>query len=158
MKPLKPIKQRVVRLGHNVVKPLMIIGGFCSIALGLLGAVLPVLPTTPFFILAAFLFSKSSPRFHKMIHNLPAIGPLVINWEKYGTISLYAKRMCTITLLVVVSLSFYFADLKLAVKAVMLVSIAGVLTFIWSRPSEIVGLKTKKTSDIQSHLSTESSL
>ncbi len=118
-----------------IFKPLLMLLGFLSVALGILGAVLPVLPTTPFFILAAYLFSKSSPRFHQMILNSPAIGPLVHDWEQHGIISLKAKKMCTAMLFLVVGLSFTFANLKFFVKIVMGVSIIGVLTFIWSRPS-----------------------
>jgi uncharacterized membrane protein YbaN (DUF454 family) len=52
-------------------------GGWAAVALGGLGIVVPGLPTTVFFIIAAWCFSKSSPRFEQWILDLPRIGPMV---------------------------------------------------------------------------------
>lgn len=52
-------------------------GGWLAVVLGGLGVVVPGLPTTVFFIIAAWCFSKSSPRFERWVLDLPRIGPMV---------------------------------------------------------------------------------
>ncbi|HET9771879.1 MAG TPA: YbaN family protein [Acidimicrobiia bacterium] len=52
-------------------------GGWVSVALGGLGIIVPGLPTTVFFIIAAWCFSKSSPRFERWVLDLPRVGPMV---------------------------------------------------------------------------------
>ncbi|MFP3901809.1 MAG: YbaN family protein [Acidimicrobiia bacterium] len=51
--------------------------GWTAVALGGIGIVLPVLPSTGFFVLAAACFARSSPRFERWVLNLPKVGPLV---------------------------------------------------------------------------------
>jgi uncharacterized membrane protein YbaN (DUF454 family) len=53
------------------------VGGWMAVALGGIGIVVPGLPTTVFFIIAAWCFSKSSPRFEQWVLDLPRIGPMV---------------------------------------------------------------------------------
>lgn len=65
---------------------LMILGILCTI-LGVLGVLLPVLPGLPFFILAAFFFSKSSKAMHEKILSIPHIGAALQDWEKYGVMT-----------------------------------------------------------------------
>ncbi|MDP3197121.1 YbaN family protein [Tabrizicola sp.] len=65
-------------------------GGLC-LGMGLLGVVLPVLPTTPFLLLAAGCFARSSPRLHGWLLGHPVFGPPIRNWEENGAISRRAK-------------------------------------------------------------------
>lgn len=55
--------------------------GFLLIGLGFLGAFLPLLPTTPFIIVAAGCFAKSSPKWHQWLMNNPTFGPLLQKWH-----------------------------------------------------------------------------
>ncbi len=61
--------------------------GFISLALGFAGAVLPLLPTTPFILLSAWCFAKSSPRWHAYVKNHSEFGPLLTNWKNNRSIS-----------------------------------------------------------------------
>ncbi len=65
--------------------------GFTFVAIGMLGVVLPVLPTTPFLILAAACFTRSSERWHAWLLSNPTFGPLIQAWERDRCIPRRAK-------------------------------------------------------------------
>ncbi len=67
--------------------------GALSAAVGIVGAFLPLLPSTIFFILAAALFARSSPELEARIINHPVIGPPVIAWREHGAIPHKAKLL-----------------------------------------------------------------
>ncbi|MBB4630797.1 YbaN family protein [Sphingosinicella soli] len=70
--------------------------GFLSLALGIIGAFLPLLPTTIFIIIAAYFFGRSSERLEARILNHPKLGPPVVAWRREGAISTRAKiAACT---------------------------------------------------------------
>jgi len=60
----------------------LIILGWFFVLLGLIGVVLPILPTTPFMIVAAALFAKSSPRFHQMLLNNKYVSEVLRDWDE----------------------------------------------------------------------------
>ena len=66
--------------------------GFASVGLGALGVVLPLLPTVPFMLLAAFFFARSSPRLEAWIVDHPRFGPHVRAWREKGAIGRSGKR------------------------------------------------------------------
>ena len=68
-------------LGTQTKRGLLIIIGFISLALGIAGVVLPLLPTTPFILLTATCFAKSSPRFHRWLLQHPSFGPLIETFQ-----------------------------------------------------------------------------
>ena len=84
---------------------LLIILGWFFLALGAIGAVLPILPTTPFLIVALALFSKSSPRFHQMLLNNRWFGPTLRQWEETRTLSRKTKFKVYLIIVAVFSLS-----------------------------------------------------
>ena len=65
-----------------VGKLLLIIAGSVSLVLGVIGLLLPVMPTVPFLLVAAACWSKASPRLHRRLLALPRIGPMMMQWER----------------------------------------------------------------------------
>ena len=107
--------------------------GFIALALGVIGIVLPLLPTVPFLLLAAFCFAKSSQRLHDWLVTHPKLGPPIQDWRDHGAIRPRAKRLATLTVALAFGLSIALGirPLILGIQAAVL---AGVLTFIWTRP------------------------
>lgn len=81
--PLRPLWQRVVWTA----------AGLLAIALGIAGIFLPLLPTTPFVLLAAFCFARGSPRWEAWLLAHPRFGPMVRNWRDHRAIPLRAKQL-----------------------------------------------------------------
>ncbi|MGO3859795.1 YbaN family protein [Neisseriaceae bacterium CLB008] len=84
---------------------LLLSAGAVSLFLGILGIFLPILPTTPFILLTAACWSRSSPRFHAWLHRHKTFGPMVKNWEHHRAVPKKAKwlawSMMTISCLIV---------------------------------------------------------
>lgn len=120
---------------HVTGKAALIVAGWVCLALGLIGAFLPILPTTPFVILAAFLFSKGSTRLHRWLVSRPYLGPMIVDWEAHGVIRLRAKVLATIVIVLLFGYTLGFVPVPVWIKAVVTAIGVGVLAFIWSRPS-----------------------
>ena len=67
--------------------------GFLMLLLGAIGAVLPLMPTTIFLILAAWAFARSSPRLEQRLLDHPQFGSTLRNWQQYGAISTHTKAV-----------------------------------------------------------------
>lgn len=107
--------------------------GFVSVALGLIGIVLPLLPTVPLMIFAAFCFARSSPALERRIVEHPALEPHFSAWRQRGAISLRGKAAA----LVAFTASALLGILLLSFPA-MLVPIAAALiggSWILTRPT-----------------------
>lgn len=115
------------------MKLLLIICGWLCIGLGALGIFLPILPTTPFLLLAATCFAKSSPRFHAWLLANRVFGPLIRDWQQHRAIPHHAKRMAIFTILISGALSLYMLDdntLRLVVVTVLTIP----LWVVWRLP------------------------
>jgi uncharacterized membrane protein YbaN (DUF454 family) len=67
-----------------------------SLALGVIGAFLPVLPTVPFILLAAWAATKGSPRLSHWMETHPKMGPMIMDWRNGGVVSRKAKWLATV--------------------------------------------------------------
>jgi uncharacterized membrane protein YbaN (DUF454 family) len=96
--PVLPHRGPVARAGW-------LAGGLVAVALGAVGIVVPGLPTTVFFIIAAWCFSHSSPRLERWVLNLPRIGPIVRDYRAGLGMPRRAKLIAISMIVVFVTLS-----------------------------------------------------
>lgn len=76
-----------------MARPLYFLLGLIAVLLGIIGAFLPLMPTTIFLILAAFCFSRSSERLQAWLHGHPRFGPAILDWERERAIGRRSKIM-----------------------------------------------------------------
>lgn len=85
--------------------------GWACVGLGILGIVLPVLPTTPFLLVAAWAFARSSRRFHDWLLNHPRLGPPVRAWRHHRVVPTRAKVLALSTMAASLGyVTFYLAE------------------------------------------------
>lgn len=108
--------------------------GLVCLGLALIGVVLPLLPTVPFLLLAAFFFARSSERMHNWLLSHPQLGPPIEDWQSRGAINPAGKRLATLSIVVVFLFSLIIG-LKLSVLLIQAAVLSAVLIFIWTRPS-----------------------
>ncbi|MGQ0643890.1 MAG: YbaN family protein [Elusimicrobiota bacterium] len=106
-------------------KGLLIFAGVISLGLGVLGMFLPLLPTTPFLLLSASCFGRSSPRLHRWLLSHPWFGSYVENYKDHRAIPLKAKILGLAVLWATMGYSaIFFMDRKVVVAVLLLVGIA----------------------------------
>lgn len=144
-KSLRRIKYRGAQSGRlpvggpsdgkdGFMRAIWLAAGLVSLGLGNIGAVLPLLPTTPFLLLAVFCFARSSPALERWIMDHPGFGPAVRDWRERGAIGRRGKigAVVAVLLSLAASLAIGAATTILAVQVAVM---AGVLLFVLSRPT-----------------------
>ncbi|WP_224243352.1 YbaN family protein [Hyalangium gracile] len=109
--------------------------GFVCFGLGALGAFLPLLPTTPFMLVALWAFSRSSRRFHHWLYTHPRFGPRLQEWHEHGIVPVKVKVTAISTMIVSLSLMAFVARVKWHVLAMAGASMLIGATYVLSRPS-----------------------
>ena len=118
---------------HHIIKALWLVAGLACLALGIIGAVLPLLPTVPFLLLAAFFFARSSDKLHNWLISHRLLGPPILAWRESGVIGRRGKVFATASMLATFLISLWLAVSE-TILLVQLVVLSGVAYFIWSRP------------------------
>lgn len=108
--------------------------GWIALLCGLIGAVLPLIPTVPFMLVAAFAFARSSDRIHDWLVAHPVFGPSIVHWRERGAISLTGKRLATASFFGSVGLGLWMGLPPVAIGAQVL-ALSCTAAFIWSRPN-----------------------
>jgi len=93
---------------NSLTKLILIILGFLSLGLGILGLFVPILPTTPFLLLSAYLFSKSSRKMYIWINSNRVFGKYIKRYIEGLGIPLKTKILSISTLWITISISVYF--------------------------------------------------
>ena len=119
-----------------------IVCGLICLALAFIGVFLPLLPTIPLVILAAFCFSKGSAKLHRWLLSQPLFGPVLEDWQNHHVIRFHIK--CVATSLIALSMSYpvFFGPFPLWSRIALVAIMASVLRYIWSFPSESKKVRT----------------
>ena len=117
---------------HKEFKRYLLISfGWLSVIIGAIGAILPVVPTTPFLILALACFSKSSPRFYSMLLNHKRVGPVLTEWEKNKSISRCIKFRAMVLVVISFSASIALSIGRSNLQLMLVITGSAVLWFIY---------------------------
>ena len=112
---------------------LLKIAGLFFVALAFIGAFLPLLPTTPFLLVAAACFAKSSPRMHKMLLANKVFGPMIYHCEQSRSIPKRAKIVSLSSIVIATLWSCYILP-SLALKLLVVGLVAWPFVFLWRLP------------------------
>mgnify|MGYP000161389109 CR=1 FL=1 len=110
---------------------LLITLGWLFVILGAIGAVLPLLPTTPFLILALACFAESSPRFHKMLLDNKWFGPPLAQWEQSKTIRRKIKHKVMVLIITTFGISIWVLSGRIELQLMLVSFCLILLTFVW---------------------------
>lgn len=114
---------------------LYVCGGWICVGLAVIGAVLPLLPTTPFLLLASFCFYKGSPRLHAWLHRSKWFGPTLDDWHHYHGIRKTVKYRAVAMVAAVVSVSFVLSSLAGWLRMLLFILVGIGLFVIWRIPT-----------------------
>lgn len=126
---------------HSVKKYLYILGGSISLALGVIGIFLPVLPTTPFLLLAAFCYLRGSKKMYDWLLSHKVFGPYIYNYMTYKAVTRKTKKVILTTMWLILTISTILVPI-LHIRIFLLASGIGVTI-------HILTLKTIENEDLQ---------
>lgn len=111
-----------------------LLAGLVFVAIAMIGIVLPLLPTTPFLLVATYCFARSSERLNRWLLTHPTFGPLIDNWNRYGSIDQKSKRI-SIVVIALTPVITVLIGVPLWALAAQVVVLACSATFILTRPN-----------------------
>jgi len=113
---------------------LLVAAGWLSLAIGLLGIVLPLLPTTPFLLISAWCFARSSRRFYHWLTGNPRFGPVILKWEEEGTMERRVKRRAVVLVVVSFAVTLLLVPLAALIRVLLVLMALLLCAFIWRIP------------------------
>lgn len=115
---------------------LWLTGAYLSLGMAILGALLPLLPTVPFLLLAGACFSKSSPRMKEWLESNPHFGPLIRDYRAGRGFSASVKKKAILMICISMGFSAWMLLSTHWSLSLFLVLLAmGLSTWLWTRPS-----------------------
>lgn len=108
--------------------------GWLSLGLGILGLLLPLLPTTPFVLLAAWCFAKGSPRWHRWLLANPYLGPQLRLWKKHRGIAPRVKSRAILIFVLGFGISLLLMPVEWPARLALLALGLALLVFLLRLP------------------------
>lgn len=118
-----------------VVRALLFTGGTVCVALGVAGLFLPLLPTTPFMLLAAACYARASTRFYNWLLNHPVFGPTVREWRAHRSIPYRTKVWAVVLMSLTLGTSIVFFVKPLWLKLALAAFGVGLAVWLYRVPS-----------------------
>lgn len=109
--------------------------GCLFVGIGAIGALLPILPTTPFLLLASFFFVRSSPRLNDWLLRSPLFGPFLRDWRDRRGVRPRVKLIAVLVVLVTIATSIVFGELGWPLQLLLLALAAVGLTVVLLLPT-----------------------
>ena len=116
-----------------LAKAVYLLIGFISLILGIIGAFLPILPTVPFILLAAYCFARGYPPLYHWLRDRSVFAHSLQDWERERAISRASKRKSLLMMAIGFALALYAAP-AVWLKIMLLLIGVSVATFIATRP------------------------
>ncbi|CAG2138963.1 hypothetical protein LMG31506_02041 [Cupriavidus yeoncheonensis] len=124
---------------QRLLRALWVTLGATSLLLGIIGIFLPVLPTTPFVLLAAGCFARGSERFHGWLLEHPRFGPLVSDWQRHHSIPLRAKCLALVMMWTSMGATAWFMRGRPLASAALIACAAAVSIWMLRLPTRAPG-------------------
>ena len=118
-----------------VVRWVLLVVGLVAVALGVVGAFLPVLPTTPFLLVGAACFARASPRLHRRLAESKTFGPTLAEWRRHRAIAWRTKCYALVLMSLSIAVSAIFFVEPWWGKVALLALGVAVGTWLWHIPS-----------------------
>ncbi|MEY4240114.1 MAG: hypothetical protein RL339_2715 [Pseudomonadota bacterium] len=114
-----------------IARPLYLTGGLIALGLGLIGIALPIMPTVPFLLLAAFCFARSHPEWAQRLYDHPTYGPGLRDWRDRRAIRRRAKVSAVVAMAIGAAFTWFTVGFPWVWISLAVLTIAG--TWIWTR-------------------------
>lgn len=113
----------------------LITTGMVAVGLGIVGVVLPVLPTTPFLLVAAACFARSSDRLYERLLANPGFGPYIREWRQYRSIPRRAKFSAIVLIVISFSITIFLVLDNIYAQLLMVLLALTVSIWLYRIPS-----------------------
>ena len=139
---VESLREEVHESRSPVIKGLFVVSGCACVGLGVLGIVLPILPTTPLLLLAAICFARGSESFYIWLLTNRYIGGYLCDWRENRGLTNATKLRITFVLAAFMGLSVIFFVSWLPARIVLVAIGLGVSAYIWRLPTKSSSKKT----------------
>lgn len=118
-----------------MIRVLLVALGTLSLAIGIVGIFLPLLPTVPFVLLASVCYARASPRFHRWLLEHPRLGPPLVEWQRTKSLPARVKATAIGSVVVSATISIVFLTRVPWVRGVIAAVCAAVSVYLATIPT-----------------------